>query len=59
MSMSKSSEGILGTPDDGDPASESEHFEMCPVCGQAFDVRVLELVIYHHQPEHEPKPIDG
>jgi hypothetical protein len=57
--MSRPGEGIIGTPDDGEPANESEHFEVCPVCGQAFDVRMLELVIYHIQPVHEPKSSDG
>lgn len=24
-----------------------EHFQACPVCGQRFDVRKLDEVIYH------------
>lgn len=56
--MSRPGEGIIGTPDE-EPTNESGFFEVCPVCGQAFDARMLELVVYHHQPEHEPKPIDG
>jgi hypothetical protein len=51
---SRTGEGIIGTRDDGEPADESGHFEVCPVCGQAFDRRVLELAIYHNQPVHEP-----
>lgn len=54
--MTRPGEGILGIPESGEPASEAEHFEVCPVCGQAFDVRVLELVIYHAQPVHEAMP---
>jgi hypothetical protein len=52
-------EGIIGSPDDGEPANESEHFEVCAVCGQSFDRLVLELVIYHDQPEHEPLKRNG
>jgi hypothetical protein len=54
--MTRPGEGILGKPDDGEPVNEAEHFEVCPVCGQAFDARLLELVIYHSQPVHEPLP---
>lgn len=50
---------IIGNPDDGEPADESEHFEVCPICGQAFDVRVLEMVIYHAQPMHEAMKREG
>jgi hypothetical protein len=52
-------EGIIGKSDDGEPANEAEHFEVCPVCGQAFDVRVLELVIYHAQAVHEALRREG
>lgn len=53
--MTRPGEGIIGKPDDGLP----EHFEVCPVCGQAFDARLLELVIYHDQPVHEALRREG
>jgi hypothetical protein len=49
--------GIRGTPDEGEPADESEHFYVCPLCGQAVDARDLYIVLHHEQPEHEPLPV--
>lgn len=57
--MTRPGEGIIGRRDDGEPAQESEHFEICPVCGQAFDARVLALAIYHNQPKHEPLELNS
>jgi hypothetical protein len=53
--LNRPSEGIIGKPADGLP----EHFEVCPLCGQAFDARLLERVLYHNQPVHDPLPING
>lgn len=44
----------IGTPDDTRAAGASEHMEVCPRCGQAFDSRILHQVIYHDQPSHKP-----
>lgn len=54
MSDEKLGAGIKGTFDGAEPRDESEHFEVCPICGQAIDLRELEQVIYHGQPEHQP-----
>lgn len=34
---------------------EEDNFMICEVCGQAFDMRNLEEVMYHMQEEHKPK----
>lgn len=39
--------------------SEAEHFNVCPVCGQAFDMRRLEEGFYHAIPGHKPKQLDS
>ena len=44
---------ILGQRIGGDPEDEAEHFMQCPVCHEMFDMRDLEAVLYHDQPEHE------
>jgi hypothetical protein len=33
-----------------------EHETQCPVCCQVFDMRYLDQVVWHNQPEHEPQP---
>jgi Fe2+ or Zn2+ uptake regulation protein len=38
---------------------ESEHFLVCKVCGQAFDMRDLEEAMHHIPKEHEPRRRDG
>ncbi|WP_254018585.1 hypothetical protein [Mesorhizobium escarrei] len=44
----------------GPPAKdEAEHFEFCPICGQAFDKRNLGEVLHHYLPDHEPLNLDG
>lgn len=44
----------------GPPAvSEADHFNVCPVCGQAFDMRRLEEGLYHATPDHKPKQLDS
>lgn len=45
------SPGILQGPE---PEDEAEHFELCVTCGQAFDLRDLEQVLYHDEEMHEP-----
>jgi hypothetical protein len=54
--LSVNGEGIKGEREDAVVTHESEHFEVCPVCGQAFDLRDLAQVLHHDQPEHEPLP---
>jgi hypothetical protein len=51
--------GITGEPEGGEPADEREHFEVCPVCGQAFDLRNLDQVIHHGRPDNQPLPTDS
>lgn len=31
----------------------------CGICGQAFHQLVMEQVLYHSQPAHEPVRLDG
>lgn len=47
-------QGIVGTPDDGDPTNDAEHIGVCPYCGQAVDLRDLGQVIHHNTPGHGP-----
>jgi hypothetical protein len=56
MNEQKPGEGITGEPVDGEPTDEREHFEKCPVCGQAFDLRDLAQVLHHDTPDHKPIP---
>lgn len=46
--------GIRGRVDGPEPATEAEHFEICPECDQAFDCRDLGQVLHHDQSDHEP-----
>lgn len=41
------------------PKDESEHFEVCPQCGQAVDARDLKEVLRHLQPGHEAATPDA
>lgn len=36
--------------------NESEHFMPCGSCGQFFDLRDLDQLIYHERPNHKPIP---
>jgi hypothetical protein len=45
-----------GIPLSGEPENESDHFEVCPECGVAFDMRDLNQVMQHVEPGHE-KPV--
>jgi hypothetical protein len=47
---------IRGTDADDEPANEADHFEICPVCGQAFDRRDLDQVLHHDEDAHDPIP---
>lgn len=40
--------------DQADPASDVEHFVVCPVCGQIFDCRDDAQVSHHTEALHEP-----
>lgn len=31
-----------------------EHYEICPECGQAIDLRDLGEVFHHNEPGHKP-----
>jgi hypothetical protein len=31
-----------------------EHYDVCPACGQAFDMRSLAEALHHNQPKHQP-----
>lgn len=42
----------------GEPVDEAEHFMKCRACGQAFDMRDLQQVLYHEDPGHEPKKVN-
>ena len=37
-----------------DLEDETEHFKLCPECGQAIDCRRLGDVLHHGEPGHEP-----
>lgn len=50
---------VIGTSDDGEPIDEADHFEVCPTCGQMFDMRVLDQVIHHDQPNHKPTELNS
>lgn len=51
--------GIVGKSVDGEPARESEHFMLCPHCGQAIDMRELAQALHHDMPGHKPIRLDG
>lgn len=52
-------EGIKGEFDGPEPKDESEYFEVCPQCGQAFDARDLAEVAHHVTLGHKPRPTDA
>lgn len=51
--------GTVGKRHGPPVADEAEHFVICPVCGQAFDMRDLGQVFHHAQEEHEPLQPDA
>lgn len=50
---------ITGEPYGFVPKSEGDHFSLCEVCGQAFDMRSWDQVMYHSKPEHKPARLDA
>lgn len=40
-----------------DLEDESQHFYVCPECGQAVDMRKLGDVLHHEEPGHDPLPV--
>jgi hypothetical protein len=46
--------GIRGERVGSEPADESEHFMICPECGQAIDRRDLAQVFEHADIGHKP-----
>lgn len=59
MKISELGRPIVGRRHDGEPARESDHFLVCPTCGQAIDLRDLRQVIWHQRPAHEPLELDS
>ena len=45
------------TPDEYEklPPEEKEHFATCPECGEIFDRRSLDEVLFHHT-DHKHRP---
>jgi hypothetical protein len=43
---------VAGEP----PQGEAGHFQLCPVCGQAFDRRELRQALRHAQRGHTAEP---
>lgn len=48
---------IVGTVVGPEPENDADHFYVCPTCHQAVDYRRLDLVFYHDQDGHKPKPL--
>jgi hypothetical protein len=49
-------ETIIGRRLDGKPESETEHFTICPSCGERFDMRDLGAVLDHERRCRNRKP---
>lgn len=43
--------------DFSDLEDETEHFYVCPTCGQALDMRQLGDVMHHEAPGHDHLPV--
>lgn len=56
MNTENPAAGIRGRPLDVEPTDELEFYELCPECGQAFDLRNLSEVLYHDEQGHDPLP---
>lgn len=56
MNTDNPAAGIRGRALDIEIQDELEHFDLCPVCGQAFDMRELAEVFHHDTEEHERLP---
>jgi hypothetical protein len=49
---------IIGELVGGDvPETETDHFYLCPDCGQAVDARDLGQVLHHEEPGHGRMPV--
>ncbi|TPM06795.1 MULTISPECIES: hypothetical protein [unclassified Mesorhizobium] len=51
--------GIQGKRHGTPVKDEAEHFMVCPICGQAFDMRDLGQVFHHADEDHQPLPTDA
>jgi predicted RNA-binding Zn-ribbon protein involved in translation (DUF1610 family) len=47
----------LAASSDDPVDTEASHFQLCPECGQAIDLRRLGDVFHHDEPEHAPLPV--
>lgn len=56
MNRENPAAGIRGRALDVDLDDELQHFELCQVCGQAFDLRDIEECLYHDTDEHDRLP---
>jgi hypothetical protein len=45
--------GIVGRRVGKQPENETDHFYICPQCGQAVDMRELWQVFHHEDPDHQ------
>lgn len=45
---------FAGRRTDGTPKSEADEYEVCQLCGQAFDKRIGLQVLWHEIPDHKP-----
>ncbi|RWL42262.1 MAG: hypothetical protein EOR60_26160 [Mesorhizobium sp.] len=59
MKISELGPPIVGRRHGGEPVKESDHFLLCPICGQAIDLRDLRQVIWHQRPDHDPLELDA
>lgn len=50
---------IIGTRHGREMGSEADHFNKCPVFGQAVERRDLRQAIWHEQPSHKPLGMDA
>jgi hypothetical protein len=53
------STGIKGRAEGVEPENEAEHFDVCPLCGQAFDMRDLDDVMRHGNPHDTARKLDA
>ncbi|MCF6126085.1 hypothetical protein EN904_10610 [Mesorhizobium sp. M7A.F.Ca.CA.001.07.2.1] len=44
---------------DRKPVTEGPEIEICPVCGQAIDMRDIGQLLWHVTEDHEPLELDS
>ncbi|GFE79204.1 hypothetical protein GCM10011487_12040 [Steroidobacter agaridevorans] len=47
--------GIVGHAAEGDAQDEADEYEVCPVCGEAFDRRLLQEAMYHFESDNHER----